>query len=96
MTLDPIRLAWVRNTCGTWLQVRYAFLAGLAVVVLLIPLNRWLASKIEGASERMMSYKDTRLQRMGELLHGILQIKMYAWEPRFISKVWPLSVPRVS
>lgn len=83
---------WVR-TSRCWLQVRYAFLAGLAVVVLLIPLNRWLASKIEGASERMMAYKDTRLQRMGELLHGILQIKMHAWEPRFISKVWPLFVP---
>ena len=69
------------------LQVRYAFLAGLAVVVLLIPLNRWLAAKIEKASERMMAFKDTRLQRIGELLHGILQIKMAAWEPCFIKKV---------
>lgn len=68
-------------------QVRYAFLAGLAVVVLLIPVNRWLAVKIEGASVRMMGYKDARLQVMGELLRGIHQVKLSAWEPRFIRKV---------
>ena len=32
-----------------FMQVRFAFLAGLAVVVLLIPLNRWLATRIEAA-----------------------------------------------
>jgi len=68
-------------------QVRYAFLAGLAVVVLLIPVNRWLATKIEAASERMMAHKDARLQLMGELLRGIHQVKLSAWEPRFITKV---------
>ncbi len=31
------------------MQVRFAFLAGLAVVLLLIPLNRWLATRIEAA-----------------------------------------------
>lgn len=69
------------------LQVRYAFLAGLAVVVLLVPVNRWLATKIEAASERMMAHKDARLQLMGELLRGIHQVKLSAWEPRFITKV---------
>ena len=38
----------------------YAFLAGLAVVLLLVPVNRWLALKIERASEDMMAYKDAR------------------------------------
>lgn len=68
-------------------QVRYAFLAGLAVVALLIPVNRWLAVKIERASVRMMAHKDARLQVMGELLRGIHQVKLSAWEPRFIRKV---------
>ena len=65
----------------------YAFLAGLAVVALLIPVNRWLAVKIEEASVRMMAHKDVRLQVMGELLRGIHQVKLSAWEPRFIRKV---------
>ena len=68
-------------------QVRYAFLAGLAVVALLIPVNRWLAVKIERASVRMMAHKDARLQVMAELLRGIYQVKLAAWEPRFIRKV---------
>lgn len=72
---------------GALAQVRYAFLAGLAVVALLIPVNRWLAVKIEGASVRMMAHKDARLQVMGELLRGIHQVKLSAWEPRFIRKV---------
>ncbi len=42
------------------MQVKYAFLAGLAVVLLLVPINRWLALKIERASENMMAYKDVR------------------------------------
>ena len=42
------------------LQVKYAFLAGLAVVLLLVPVNRWLALKIERASEDMMAFKDAR------------------------------------
>ncbi len=62
-------------------------MAGLAVVVLLIPVNRWLATKIEAASERMMAHKDARLQLMGELLRGIHQVKLSAWELRFITKV---------
>lgn len=42
------------------MQVKYAFLAGLAVVLLLVPINRWLALKIQRASEDMMAYKDVR------------------------------------
>ena len=58
-----------RQQLSTWttdvkllscMQVKYAFLAGLAVVLLLVPVNRWLALKIERASEDMMAYKDVR------------------------------------
>ena len=95
---DPVQLstrrqASVRRLCAL-AQVRYAFLAGLAVVVLLIPVNRWLAVKIERASVRMMAHKDARLQVVGELLRGIHQVKLSAWEPRFIRKVnAPVNAP---
>jgi hypothetical protein len=48
------------------LQVQLAFIAGLMVVVALIPINRWLAQQIQLASIEMMSAKDVRL--------GILQV----------------------
>lgn len=42
------------------LQVQFAFLAGLALVILLIPVNRWLANRIQAASVKMMGAKDRR------------------------------------
>ena len=72
----------------TW-QVKFAFIAGVAVVLLLIPVNHWLATKIESASTVMMACKDLRIKRMGELLKGIRQIKAAAWEPNFTARVRP-------
>ncbi|KAK9825002.1 hypothetical protein WJX81_008465 [Elliptochloris bilobata] len=68
-------------------QVQEAFLAGLAVVLLLIPINRVLSRRIEAASTAMMAYKDARVRRTGELLRGIRQIKAAAWERCFVSRV---------
>lgn len=41
-------------------QVQFAFLAGLALVLLLIPVNRVLANRIQAASVQMMGAKDRR------------------------------------
>ena len=57
------------------------------MVLLLIPLNRWLALKIQSTSNALMAAKDCRLKRMGELLSGIRQIKTAAWEPAFAKRV---------
>jgi hypothetical protein len=67
--------------------VQEAFLAGLAVVLLLIPVNRVLAARIEAASGRMMGFKDARIRRTHELLRGIRQIKAAAWEACFVARV---------
>ena len=74
-------------------QVKFAFVAGVVVVLLLIPLNKWLATRIEAASTTMMANKDARIKRMGELLRGIRQIKAAAWEPSFMAKALPLAKP---
>ena len=70
--------------CAWCVQVQEAFLAGLAVVLLLIPINRALAGRIEAASTTMMAHKDARMRRTGELLRGIRQIKAAAWERCFV------------
>ena len=62
-------------------------MAGVAVVLLLIPVNRWLAGRIEGASTAMMAFKDFRVKRMGELLRGIRAVKAAAWERGFVARV---------
>lgn len=75
------------------LQVKFAFLAGVGVVLLLIPLNRWLATKIEAASTAMMGCKDARIKRMAELLRGVRQIKAAGWEPTFVRRVGTAPLP---
>jgi hypothetical protein len=67
--------------------VSYACLAGVGVIILLIPANRWLAVKIQRANDRMMVFKDARVKRVGDLLHGIRQIKTAAWEHAFADRV---------
>lgn len=74
--------------------MRLAFLGGLAVALLLVPINKWLAKRIEAATNAKMTFKDLRVKRTGELLRGIHQIKAAAWEPAFMAHVRPSSVYR--
>lgn len=69
------------------MQVKGAFVAGLVVVLLLIPINRWLARCIEAASVGLMAHKDARIKATAELLRGVRQIKASAWEPPFVAHV---------
>lgn len=57
------------------------------MVVALIPVNRWLAQRIERASGSMMRHKDARVRAVSDLLRGMRQVKMAAWEACFVAKV---------
>jgi ATP-binding cassette subfamily C (CFTR/MRP) protein 10 len=70
-----------------YMQVKFAFLAGLAVIILLIPVNRVIALKISASSDLMMKEKDERVRKMGELLVYMRTIKMYAWEHFFVGRI---------
>uniref|UniRef100_UPI00358DFD85 ATP-binding cassette sub-family C member 10 n=1 Tax=Myxine glutinosa TaxID=7769 RepID=UPI00358DFD85 len=64
-------------------EVGLSFLPGVAVALLLIPLNKVIANWIGRYSKRMMGHKDTRAQIVSELLHGVRSIKLHAWETHF-------------
>ncbi|KAK2986502.1 hypothetical protein RJ640_021377, partial [Escallonia rubra] len=64
-------------------QVKFAFLSGLAITILLIPVNKWIAELIAKATRNMMEQKDERIRRTGELLTFIRTLKMYGWELLF-------------
>ncbi|KAA3489391.1 ABC transporter C family member 13 isoform X5 [Gossypium australe] len=82
-------------------QVKLAFTAGLAITILLIPVNKWISELIASATEKMMKQKDEsqtaasqmvyfqmffgRIRRTGELLAHIRTLKMYSWEILFSS-----------
>lgn len=62
-----------------WRQVRMAFVAGLVLVVALIPINRLLAWGITTASQRMLGHKDRRLGVMTTLLSNLRSLFMMGW-----------------
>ncbi|KAF8041794.1 hypothetical protein BT93_A0402 [Corymbia citriodora subsp. variegata] len=63
-----------------YMQVKFAFAAGVAITVLLIPVNKWISTLIAAATQKMMKQKDERIRRTGELLSHIRTLKMYGWE----------------
>ncbi|XP_056137092.1 ATP-binding cassette sub-family C member 10 [Lampris incognitus] len=70
-----------------YLQVGVAFLGGLGVALLLVPLNKLLASRILDNNKHMLRHKDSRVKMMAEILFGIRVIKFYGWEPHFTRKI---------
>lgn len=68
-------------------QVGAAFTAGLLFAVILIPINKFIASKIGQLSGELMSRKDERVLTTSEVLHGARQIKLNAWERIFVQKI---------
>uniref|UniRef100_A0A8C6V259 ATP-binding cassette sub-family C member 10 n=1 Tax=Naja naja TaxID=35670 RepID=A0A8C6V259_NAJNA len=67
--------------------VGIAFLGGLALAVLLVPINKVIANCIMEKNKEMLKHKDIRVKLMTELLGGMRVIKFYAWEPHFDARV---------
>jgi ATP-binding cassette, subfamily C (CFTR/MRP), member 1 len=70
-----------------FMNVGWAALAGIAVMVLLIPLSAKLNSVQQGYQKAVMKLKDERISTMNELLLGIRVVKFYAWEEPIAVKV---------
>ncbi|NXJ88320.1 MRP3 protein, partial [Corythaixoides concolor] len=70
-----------------WQSLGPSVLAGVAVMVLLIPFNSAIAMKTRAFQVEQMRYKDSRIKLMNEILGGIKVLKLYAWEPSFSEKV---------
>ncbi|NXE87494.1 MRP7 protein, partial [Menura novaehollandiae] len=68
-------------------QVGVAFLGGLALALLLVPINKIIANRIMMNNEKMLKHKDTRVKLMTEFLCGIRVIKFYAWEKHFSTRI---------
>ena len=66
-----------------WRELGASVLAGLLVMVLLIPINGFIAMKAKKLQVSQMKEKDNRVKMMNEVLQGIKILKLYAWEPSF-------------
>ncbi|XP_026046926.1 ATP-binding cassette sub-family C member 2 [Astatotilapia calliptera] len=70
-----------------WLELGPSVLAGLGVMVLMVPINGFLATKARKLQVENMKFKDERMKIMNELLNGVKILKLYAWEPSFQKQV---------
>ncbi|KAK2876925.1 hypothetical protein Q8A67_021021 [Cirrhinus molitorella] len=70
-----------------WENLGPSVLAGVAVMVLLIPFNAFIAMKTRSYQVEQMKYKDDRIKLMNEILNGIKVLKLYAWEVSFKEKI---------
>ncbi|KAI5626621.1 multidrug resistance-associated protein 7 isoform X1, partial [Silurus asotus] len=70
-----------------YLQVGVAFLGGLGVAFLLVPLNKVLATRILENNKHMLTHKDNRVKLMTEVLFGIRVLKFYNWEQHIAEKI---------
>ena len=68
-------------------QVGLSSLAGVALTLLMVPLNRWVAKAIGAQSTKFMSAKDGRVGIMAEVLGGMTSVKLFGWEGHFFTKV---------
>uniref|UniRef100_A0A1I8HGU7 ABC-type glutathione-S-conjugate transporter n=1 Tax=Macrostomum lignano TaxID=282301 RepID=A0A1I8HGU7_9PLAT len=70
-----------------WQELGASVLAGLAVMVLLIPVNGALASAQRKLQVAQMKNKDDRIKLLNEVFSGIKVLKLYAWELSFQRQV---------
>ncbi|XP_036051965.1 multidrug resistance-associated protein 1 isoform X3 [Onychomys torridus] len=70
-----------------WLNLGPSVLAGVAVMVFMVPFNAVMAMKTKTYQVAHMKSKDNRIKLMNEILNGIKVLKLYAWELAFQDKV---------
>ncbi|KYG44268.1 hypothetical protein M433DRAFT_312776 [Acidomyces richmondensis BFW] len=61
--------------------------AGLGVMLLMIPINGFIARISKTLQKRQMKNKDARTRLMTEILNNMKSIKLYAWTTAFMNKL---------
>ncbi|KIW71014.1 hypothetical protein PV04_03236 [Phialophora macrospora] len=67
--------------------VGVACLAGVAAMIVMIPVNGFIARFMKKLQLSQMKYKDRRSRLMTEILNNMKSIKLYAWGSAFMDKL---------
>ncbi|XP_031522955.1 multidrug resistance-associated protein 7 isoform X6 [Papio anubis] len=68
-------------------QVGVSFVGGLILALLLVPVNKVIATRIMASNQEMLRHKDARVKLVTELLSGIRVIKLCGWEQALGARV---------
>ncbi|XP_069614144.1 ATP-binding cassette sub-family C member 4 isoform X2 [Ranitomeya imitator] len=70
-----------------WIEIGPSCLAGMAVLIILMPLQTVLGKFFTSLRGKTAAFTDTRIRTMNEVISGMRIIKMYAWEQSFTELV---------
>ena len=73
-----------------WQQLGLASLAGVGLIVMILPLNFLISNGMSVNMDITMKIKDKKMKLLNEILNAIKVLKMYAWEMSFRDKVFNL------
>lgn len=65
----------------------YSSFAGIALMILVLPWNMWIAKSFTRAQKAILAATDARIHATNEILQNIRIIKYFAWERRFEENV---------
>ncbi|KAF2879992.1 hypothetical protein ILUMI_26180, partial [Ignelater luminosus] len=70
-----------------WQILGPSALTGLAVMIILIPVNGAIVKRLSVVQFKQLAKKDERVKIINEVLNGIKVLKLYAWEPSFEAQI---------
>ncbi|KAI9916948.1 hypothetical protein PsorP6_016839 [Peronosclerospora sorghi] len=70
-----------------WKQIGLATFAGVAVILLMMPITAGISKVMRRMQLKLMEVKDERIKICNEVLAGIKVIKLQAWEHSFTKRV---------
>uniref|UniRef100_A0A8D0YX13 Cystic fibrosis transmembrane conductance regulator n=1 Tax=Sus scrofa TaxID=9823 RepID=A0A8D0YX13_PIG len=83
-------------TALLWMEIGISCLAGMAVLIILLPLQSCLGKLFSSLRSKTAAYTDVRIRTMNEVITGIRIIKMYAWEKSFADLIARLRRKEIS
>jgi ABC-type multidrug transport system fused ATPase/permease subunit len=67
--------------------VGWSMLAGIGVMIFMIPINGFIARIMKNLQKQQMKNKDARSRLVAEIINNMKSIKLYAWGAAFMNKL---------
>ena len=67
--------------------VGWSMLAGIGVMIVMMPLNGWISKVMRNLQKTQMKNKDARSRLITEIINNMKSIKLYAWGSAFMNKL---------
>ncbi|KAF9143708.1 hypothetical protein BGX30_014957 [Mortierella sp. GBA39] len=75
---------------ATWLlylQLGWSCFGGVGTVILVMPMQLWIAKRLSRARDEKLTAMDNRIRLINEVLSGVKIVKLYGWESSFRDKI---------